>query len=70
MKHLRVETEREEEALMWILTHASQSAHIGRDRRQTAATLLARLQAAPVARHGGIVHVEDANYLPTPGGRQ
>lgn len=67
MKHLRVETEAELDLISRLLQRASTDDAWD---RPTARALLERLQAAPVARHGGVVHVEDANYLPTPGGRQ
>lgn len=69
MKHLRVETAREEMTLIEAL-ELIQESRDGIERATDAAAMLRRLRAAPVARHGGVVHVEDANYLPTPGGRQ
>lgn len=70
MKHLRVDTEEELEVLTNALAFVAADPGVKAETSRVAARLHDRLQAAPVARHGGVVHVEHANYLPTPGGRE
>lgn len=70
VKHLRVETEVELEALFTALELLVAGTRPGDQRHHAAEALRLRLHATPTARHGGIVHVEDANYLPTPEARR
>jgi hypothetical protein len=64
VKHLRVETALELAALEQALEYRA-SSPTGGEMTRAASALLERLRATPVARNGGIVHVEDATLAPS-----
>lgn len=65
VKHLRVETEEELEVLAGALAYVAADPAVRAETSRVAARLHDRLQAAPAARHGGVVHVEDAMLAPS-----
>lgn len=67
MKHLRVETEEEEGVLRSGLMRLAYGGTETQRAQEVAHHLLERLRATPVARHGGVVHAEDATYAPPTG---
>lgn len=64
MWYLKIETDEEWRVAVGALAFTAADPGTKEETSRVAAELHDRLMATPESRHGGLVHVEDANYLP------